>query len=48
VLWGLPVLSDETVKPKKVVIDCEGSARDVEHELKAYTDPPDVGFGWVC
>jgi hypothetical protein len=45
VLWGLPVVPDDTVRVKSVRIDCEGSAHDIERELKAYTDDHDADFG---
>jgi hypothetical protein len=33
-LWGVPVLSDERVAPRRFRIDCDGSAFGIEDELK--------------
>ncbi|HEX7060050.1 MAG TPA: hypothetical protein VF176_09390 [Solirubrobacterales bacterium] len=33
-LWGLPVLPDTRVAMKRVRIDCEGSADNVDEELE--------------
>ena len=32
-LWGIPVLADERVAPKRFRIDCDGSAFGIEAEL---------------
>jgi hypothetical protein len=32
-LWGVPVLPDERVQPKRFRIDCDGSAYGIEDEL---------------
>jgi hypothetical protein len=34
-LWGLPVLSDETVRVKRIQIDCAGGTRERERETPA-------------
>ena len=33
-LWGIPVLPDERVAPKRFRIDCDGSAFGIEEELR--------------
>jgi hypothetical protein len=33
-LWGIPVLADERVAPKRFRIDCDGSAFGIEEELR--------------
>ena len=33
-LWGIPVLADERVAPKRFRIDCDGSAFGIEAELR--------------
>ena len=33
-LWGIPVLADERVAPKRFRIDCDGSAFGIEQELQ--------------
>ena len=32
-LWGIPVLADERVAPKRFRIDCDGSAFGIESEV---------------
>lgn len=32
-LWGIPVLPDERVQPKRFRIDCDGSAFGIEEKL---------------
>jgi hypothetical protein len=32
-LWGIPVLADERVAPKRFRIDCDGSAFGIEEEV---------------
>lgn len=32
-LWGVPVVADDQVRVKRIVIDCEGSAREAERIL---------------
>ncbi|HEU4978054.1 MAG TPA: hypothetical protein VFT42_04100 [Solirubrobacteraceae bacterium] len=32
-LWGLPVLPNDRVPPKRVRIDCDGSAHGIEDEI---------------
>ena len=32
-LWGIPVLPDERVAPKRFRIDCDGSAFGIEEEV---------------
>ncbi len=32
-LWGIPVLADERVAPKRFRIECDGSAFGIEEEL---------------
>ncbi len=32
-LWGIPVLADERVAPKRFRIDCDGSAFGIENEV---------------
>ena len=32
-LWGIPVLPDDRVKPKRFRIDCDGSAFGIEEEV---------------
>ena len=36
-LWGVPVLADERVQPKRFRIDCDGSAFGLEDEVAAMT-----------
>ena len=33
-LWGIPVLADDRVAPKRFRIDCDGSAFGIEEELR--------------
>jgi hypothetical protein len=33
-LWGVPVLADDRVAPKRFRIDCDGSAFGIEEELR--------------
>jgi hypothetical protein len=33
-LWGIPVLPDDRVAPKRFRIDCDGSAFGIEQELQ--------------
>ena len=33
-LWGIPVLADERVAPKRFRIDCDGSAFGIEEEMQ--------------
>jgi hypothetical protein len=33
-LWGVPVLSDDRVAPRRFRIDCDGSAFGIEDELQ--------------
>jgi hypothetical protein len=33
-LWGIPVLADDRVAPKRFRIDCDGSAFGIEAELQ--------------
>jgi len=47
-LWGVPVLADERVAPKRFRIDCDGSAFGIESELSeavAAQDPLVVPIG---
>ena len=37
-LWGIPVLPDSAVPTKRVRIQCEGSAENIEEELELYHD----------
>ena len=41
-LWGIPVLADDRVAPKRFRIDCDGSAFGIETELEDViaTDQP--------
>jgi len=48
-LWGIPVLADERVAPKRFRIDCDGSAFGIEEEvaevLRAPVQPLEVPVG---
>jgi hypothetical protein len=35
-LWGIPVLPDDRVAPKRFRIDCDGSAFGIEEEVADY------------
>ncbi len=37
-LWGIPVLADERVAPKRFRIDCDGSAFGIEAEVAAVVE----------
>ncbi len=39
-LWGIPVLPDERVAPKRFRIDCDGSAFGLEEEVAEATFTP--------
>ena len=39
-LWGIPVLADERVAPKRFRIDCDGSAFGIEQELQEVAAAP--------
>lgn len=41
-LWGLRVLPDDRVPPKRCRIQCEGSAWGIENELETYLQTPPV------
>ena len=41
-LWGIPVLADDRVRVKLCRIECDGSAQDIEEELAAYLNEPEV------
>ena len=39
-LWGIPVLPDDRVAPKRFRIDCDGSAFGIEEEVaETFADP---------
>jgi hypothetical protein len=35
-LWGVPVMPDETVRVKRIRIQCDGSAANINSELHVY------------
>ena len=39
-LWGIPVLADERVAPKRFRIDCDGSAFGIEAEVEEALGAP--------
>jgi hypothetical protein len=39
-LWGIPVLADDRVAPKRFRIDCDGSAFGIEEEVADYVGAP--------
>lgn len=48
-LWGIPVLADERVAPKRFRIDCDGSAFGIEEEVaevvRGPAEPLEVPIG---
>ncbi len=42
-LWGIPVLPDDRVAPKRFRIQCGGSAFGIEEEVEALTSEPARG-----
>ena len=40
-LWGIPVLADDRVAPKRFRIDCDGSAFGLEDEVADYVGVED-------
>ncbi|HZL55183.1 MAG TPA: hypothetical protein VFC22_06095 [Solirubrobacteraceae bacterium] len=39
-LWGIPVLADDRVAPKRFRIDCDGSAFGIEAEIQEAISEP--------
>lgn len=39
-LWGIPVIPDDRVPPKRFRIQCDGSAFGIEDEVEALTSEP--------
>jgi len=39
-LWGIPVIPDDRVPPKRFRIQCDGSAFGIEEEVEALTSEP--------
>jgi hypothetical protein len=39
-LWGIPVLADDRVAPKRFRIQCDGSAFGIEAEVAAVVETP--------
>jgi len=39
-LWGVPVLPDERIAPKRFRIDCDGSAFGIEDEIEQVVSEP--------
>lgn len=40
-LWGLPIKSDDRVRPNHVRVQCDGSAWGIEDELESYMLSPE-------
>ncbi|MFN8174626.1 MAG: hypothetical protein U0T02_06115 [Solirubrobacteraceae bacterium] len=44
-LWGIPVIPDDRVPPKRFRIQCDGSAFGIEEEVEALSSEPAIAPG---